>query len=301
MKILINIGLVCLLIFSAMASDSFDGEKAFQWIIRQTELGPRNPGSPGHAACLELLQNELQKYAGKVELQPFTFYDPKISSTFTMYNIIASFQPENPSRIMLCAHWDTRPRADRDKPENRNKPILGANDGASGVAVLMEIARLLPRRNPPVGVDIVLFDGEDYGREGELDNYCLGSRYFVQNNTRFFPRFAILLDMIGDAELEIPIEGYSRDYAPDVVELVWSTAEELGYTQFTRRFQGYVFDDHVILNRGGIRAIDLIDFGYPDLSNRYWHTLQDTPDKCSPESLQAVGDVLMQVIENLSP
>ncbi len=301
MKTYIAILVLLVSVVLGWGQEGFDGKRAFQWLVRQTQLGPRNPGSPGHAACLKMLTEELSRYADQVKTQPFTFYDNQISSTFTMYNIIASFQQDNPSRIMLCAHWDTRPRADRDKPENRQKPILGANDGASGVAVLLELARLLPELNPEVGVDIVLFDGEDYGREGHLEYYCLGSRYFTRNNNQYFPRFAILLDMIGDKELEIPIEGYSRDYAPDVVELVWNTAEELGYTQFSRRFQGYVFDDHVILNQGGIPAIDLIDFAYPDLSNRYWHTLQDTPDKCSPNSLQAVGDVLVEVLKKLTP
>jgi Zn-dependent M28 family amino/carboxypeptidase len=173
---------------------------------------------------------------------------------------------------------------------------LGANDGASGVAVLLEIARQIHEIEPPVGIDIVFFDGEDYGREGDLDNYCLGSRYFTANNVKYFPKFAILLDMIGDAQLSIPVEGYSKNYAPTVVEMVWNIAEKLGIYQFQREVRGYVFDDHVILNEGGIPAIDIIDFEYPDFSHRYWHTLEDTPDKCSPRSLKVVGDVLMELI-----
>lgn len=301
MRYFLNIAIFMLLAGLVQAAEPFDGARAFAWLVRQTDLGPRNPGSKGHRQCLQMLQNGLREQGARVELQPFIHYDQTLKTTFTMTNIIASFQPQNSNRILLCAHWDTRPWADRDRPENRDKPILGANDGASGVAVLMEIARLLHQEPPAIGVDLVLFDGEDYGREGELENYCLGSRYFTANNQRFFPRFAILLDMIGDAQLSIPVEGYSRDYAPDIVELVWGTAERLGYPQFTRDFQGYVFDDHYILNQGGIRAIDLIDFAYPDRSNRYWHTLQDTPDKCSPHSLKVVGDVLMQVIRETAP
>jgi len=215
-RFLAKMFIVLLFIFQISYAEGpvFNGEKAFQWILRQTELGPRNPGSEGHQKCLNLLKKTLENYGASVQLQPFIFYDAKNSQTFTLTNIIGSFYPENASRILLCAHWDTRPYADKDKPENINKPILGANDGASGVAVLLEMARLLSVHNPPVGVDIVFFDGEDYGEEGNLDYYCLGSRYFVQNNNQFFPHFAILLDMVGDAQLQLPIEGYSQNYAP---------------------------------------------------------------------------------------
>ncbi len=279
----------------------FDGQRAFQWLVKQTDLGPRNPGSDGHRRCSEMLQNQLGAYGAQVTTQPFLHYDVENEKTVMMTNIIGSFQPDNLSRIMLCAHWDTRPFADRDRPENRNTPILGANDGASGVAVLLELARLFAANPPPVGVDIVFFDGEDYGKEGQLENYCLGARHFVNNNTRFFPRFAILLDMVGDAELRLPIEGYSQQYAPRLVERIWEAAAELGYQQFVPEVNDYIFDDHIILNEGGIRAMDIIDFAYPDESHRYWHTLQDTPDKCSPASLKVVGDVLTKVIYELEP
>jgi Zn-dependent M28 family amino/carboxypeptidase len=262
----------------------------------QTDLGPRYPGSKGHSACLDLLQKQLKKLGAEVNLQPFLFYDEDEGSTFTLTNIIGSYNLQILSRILLCAHWDTRPRADMDSFANRNKPILGANDGASGVAVLLEIARHLQKYPPRVGIDIVFFDGEDYGREGDLANYCLGSRHFVANNNKFFPRFAVLLDMVGDAQLELPIEGYSQQYAPDLVQTVWNTAADVGISQFIHEERHYVFDDHVILNESGIPAVNIIDFEYPDEKHGYWHTLQDTPDKCSPSSLKAVGDVLMKII-----
>lgn len=286
---------------SMFAQSKFNGEKAFQFLVKQTDFGPRNPGSKGHQACLEYLKSQLEEYGGLVSLQPFFHYDAGRKISLTMTNIIGSFNPENQSRIILCAHWDTRPMADRDIPENLNTPILGANDAASGVAVLLEMARQFQKKAPPVGVDIIFLDGEDYGNEGDLDNYCLGSRYFVENNQKYFPRFAILLDMIGDAQLEIPMEGYSRQYAPAVVDLVWKAAAEISVYQFYPYVKQYIFDDHVILNEAGIPAIDIIDFDYPDRSQKYWHTLQDTPDKCAPVSLQAVGDVLMKVIYELSP
>jgi glutaminyl-peptide cyclotransferase len=284
-----------------VTNNAFDGEQAFQYLLLQTDLGPRFPGSPGHIVALNLLKNQLQDFGAQVELQPFMHYDSEKGITLTMNNIIGSFYLPKLSRILLCAHWDTRPFADRDEPANQHLPILGANDGASGVAVLLEIARQLQKREPAIGVDIVFFDGEDYGREGDLDNYCLGSRHFIQQNKRFFPHYAILLDMIGDAELQVPIEGYSQQFAPEITEKVWNIARDLGIEQFIPEVRNYVFDDHVILNQGGIPAIDIIDFEYPDISHRYWHTLEDTPDKCSPESLQAVGEILMNIIYNQQP
>ncbi|MFZ0389043.1 MAG: M28 family peptidase [Calditrichia bacterium] len=291
------------LLFSPAAAGAagFDGQKAFSWIEKQCGLGPRNPGSPGHQAALKMLKDELSSRGAEVVLQPFMHYDQEKAVTLTMNNIVASFFPENKNRIMLCAHWDTRPFADQEKGEKANIPILGANDGASGVAVLLEISRIIQQKKPPVGIDIVLFDGEDYGREGHLENYCLGSQYFAENNSKYYPQFAILLDMVGDANLEIPIEGYSYQFAPRVVDRVWRAAQELGAYEFVPVVQGYVYDDHIPLNQAGIPAIDIIDFAYPDNSHRYWHTLEDTPDKCSAASLQVVGDVVLKVIYEMLP
>ena len=294
---LISILIILFILSSLIGGDiEFNAKRAFEYLNKQTDLGPRNPGSIGHQKCLNFLKSELEDLGANVQLQPFMFYDAELKKSFTLTNIIGSFYPDKPSRIILCAHWDTRPMADKDSPENHDKPILGANDGASGVAVLLEIARNLQLKEPNIGVDIIFFDGEDYGKEGELKNYCMGSRYFIENNKKFFPNFAILLDMIGDAKLEIPIEGYSQHHAPNVVERVWKAAEELGYYQFIPEVRHYVFDDHVLLNEGGIPAIDIIDFEYPDASHRFWHTLNDTPANCSQESLKVVGDVILKVI-----
>jgi Zn-dependent M28 family amino/carboxypeptidase len=204
---------------------------------------------------------------------------------------------------LLCAHWDTRPRAEQDPDKSkRNKPILGANDGASGVAVLLELASLLRTKAPPIGIDIALFDGEDYGAEGDHANYLLGSRYFAKNRpSSYLPRFGVLLDMVGDKNLELPKEGFSVRYAPGVVNLVWSTARELGISQFVDAAGEDIIDDHLPLNEAGIPTIDLIDFNYPDPTNRFWHTHQDIPENCSPESLEAVGAVLVHVLYGLKP
>ncbi len=275
----------------------FSGERAFSYLLKQTSHGPRNPNSAGHAACRSYLITTLRMVADDVRLQEFASegYD---GETLHLTNIIASFRPEIKTRLLLCAHWDTRPRAEHDENRSRrNEPILGANDGASGVAVLLELASLLHKNPPPVGVDIVLFDGEDYGKEHDYQRYLIGSRYFARTKPAdYVPRFGILLDMVGDSYLEIPKEGNSAKFAPDIVSLVWSTARELGLRQFVDEPGEEILDDHVPLNEAGIKTINIIDFNYPDQTHRYWHTHQDTPEHCSGESLEAVGTVVTHVV-----
>jgi glutaminyl-peptide cyclotransferase len=275
----------------------FDGKNAFTYLTHQTDFGPRTPGSAAHEKCLRYFQTEMQKYADVVNPQTFSHvgYDGK---NLIMTNLISSFNLKAKTRILFLSHWDSRPRADQDPDlKKRNQSILGANDGASGIAILLEIARHLKANPPNIGIDMIFTDGEDYGKEGNIENYFLGARYFANNlSPGFKPMFGILLDMVGDSQLEIRKERFSLKYAPDIVELVWSTAKMLGVEQFSDNTQSWVQDDHLSLNEAGIKTIDLIDFNYPDESNRYWHTTQDTPDKCSPESLEAVGKVLIYVI-----
>lgn len=210
-----------------------------------------------------------------------------------MTNIIASFGLEKEERILLCAHWDTRPWADQDQtPENREKPILGANDGASGVAILLETARNIQKSEPRYGIDIILFDGEDAGIPGQSESYALGSQYFAKNkDIRYRPSFGILLDMVGDKDLQIYQEENSLEYAPQIVELVWNRAQKLVLPAFIPTPGYEVNDDHLPLIRVGIPCIDIIDFDYD-----YWHTLEDTPDKCSPESLEQVGMLVLSLL-----
>jgi glutaminyl-peptide cyclotransferase len=280
----------------------FNQDRAFDYLIAQTEFGPRNPGSPGHQQCLQYLTFEMQKFADAVNLQDFrhTGYGGR---SYQMTNIIASFNLEATNRILLGAHWDTRPRAERDPdPARRNEPILGANDGGSGVAVLLEMARMLSENSPPVGVDIILFDGEDYGREGDLDQYCIGSKYFARNKPPGFrPMFGIIIDMVGDREARFPREQYSTRYASWVVNLIWDTARRLNVPLFEERESGGIYDDHVPLNEAGIPTAliidsDLIGYDGPNERRRYWHTTMDTPEQCNPESLGAVGRVLAEII-----
>ncbi len=272
----------------------FDGKRSYDMLVAQTNFGPRNPGSAGHTKCLNFLETELKKYTANVTLQRFS--QKGYNETLSLTNVFAQFNSGASKRVLLTAHWDSRPRGEEDADiASRNKPIIGANDGASGVAVLLELARLFKTSPPPIGVDILLTDGEDYGdarKDGNTDLYFLGARHFAKTKAAdYLPQFGILLDMVGDRDLQIPLELNSMDFAPQVVDLIWSTAEEVRSTQFIRIPGERISDDHLPLNEAGIPTVDIIDFQYP-----HWHTHQDTPDKCSGESLEAVGKVLAAVI-----
>lgn len=267
----------------------FDGKRAFADLEKQVSFGPRVPGTREHLMCRDWLVEELGKYADRVEVQAFTQQVGRKS--LRMYNIFGIFNENASKRVMLCAHWDTRPTADEEVlPENRLKPILGANDGASGVAVLLELARQFKQRRPEVGVIIAFWDGEDYGPD--VRTMLLGSRYFARNMGKLRPTYGILLDMVGDKDLQIYKEVNSVLAAPQLVERVWRIAGELGHRKYFPDAQKYaIIDDHIPLIEAGVPCIDLIDFDYP-----YWHTLQDTVDKCSPQSLQVVGEVVAAVV-----
>jgi len=270
----------------------FDEKEAFRYLVEQCEFGPRNPGSPGHERAKKYLLDMLAQYTKLVQLQDFSYFDSLRGERLELTNIIASFHPELKRRVILCAHWDTRPMADRDPdPENRSQPILGANDGASGVALLLEIASLLPAKKPKWGVDIVLFDGEDYGPEGRYDMFILGSTYFSRNLGNYRPQFGILVDLIGDEDLQIYREGFSDRHAKSIVDLIWNKAAELNLKSFQDSVKHWVLDDHIPLIRVGIPCVDIIDLDYP-----YWHTVEDTPDKCSPQSLKNVGEVILKIL-----
>jgi len=270
----------------------FNSDTAWNYLVKQCSFGPRNPGSAGAKACQDYLTTELKKFTPKVRLQPFTHTDNRLKKTFDLNNIIADFGSESGKRIILCAHWDTRPRADMDKdPSKRNLPIIGANDGASGVAALLELARNFAQNPPPVPVTIIFFDGEDYGRSGENWDYLLGSKHFAKTADASEYQYAILLDLVGDADLKIKREYNSYKYARTVQDKIWNIAGKVKAYQFVEQFQPPVIDDHLSLIEIGIPAVDLIDFDY-----KYWHTQQDTPEHCSKESLEAVGKVLLQLI-----
>ncbi len=277
---------------------TFDGDRAYADVVQQVEFGPRMPGSEGHDRTRQWLVETLTPLADRVLEQPFTSLLPD-STTVEGTNIVASFNldPGSGTRIMLCAHWDTRPHADRDPdPAKHRDPVPGANDGGSGVAVLLEMARLLATDAPDVGVDLVFFDLEDSGTYASDTTanvpFAIGSAAFVRDNPTYRPTFGILVDLVGDENLRIPKEGFSMRYAPRLVERVWAAAEEVGAEAFIDTPGGAIEDDHVPFLRAGIPVIDLIHQPFPAT----WHTTSDTPEHVSPRSLGQVGQVLVEVV-----
>ena len=280
------------------AVPKFDKGNAFRYLVEQCEFGPRNPNSNGYKQCLDYLQKTLSGFADTILLQPFVLDDLVNEKSYDLTNIIARFKVDEPEQILIGAHWDTRPWADEDpEPEKRNDPIVGANDGASGVAVVLELARILNVSPPPIGVTLVLFDGEDMGRPGIPKSYAQGSLAFAKDLPIEKPDEAIILDMIGDAELHIPIERNSYRQNRQLVKKLWSMAEELSLDAFESRIVYTIYDDHVPLwDEARIPAIDIIDFNYPNSYANYWHTTQDLPENCSAESLGQVGTLLVHYI-----
>lgn len=280
----------------------FDAGFAYKQIEKQVAFGPRNPGSKGHMEALNFLYDELSKYADEIVMQQFS-YQGYGNDRLHLTNIIAKFNPGKKHRIILCAHWDTRPRAEQDKdPSQQNIPILGANDGGSGVGILLELARLLKANQISYGIDLILFDGEDYGKPNDLENYSLGAKYFASNLPGDYqPAFAILLDMVGDKDANLPIEGNSRLYAPDVENMIWSLAEQVGADKFVNTEGQAIYDDHIALNEAGIRTVDIIDLGLigantPVERRNYWHTQKDTMKNIGKDTLKQVGDVMAKLI-----
>jgi len=281
----------------------FDGYSAFNWLEQQCEFGPRNPGSNGYYQCQDFLIYNLKEFSDTVFTQSFTYTELRNNNTYDLNNIVAQFNINSGKHLLLGAHWDTRPWADRDLDiSNRSTPIIGANDGASGVAILMELAKMFNTNSPPINVTLVLFDGEDMGVEGVNNSWAKGSQYFAENLPIQKPDFGIIVDMIGDSNLEIPIERYSYRVAPDLVNELWDLAEKLRLPAFQNRLGYDIYDDHIPLwEIAGIPAIDLIDFNYPNQRINYWHTLNDIPQNCSSESLEQVGQLLSNYIYSLTP
>jgi len=279
-------------VFAACGNPQFDQERAFNDLHKICEFGPRIANTEEHLACGQFIYEQLKLTTEICRIQEFTVYDSLFGIERKMFNIVASFYPDSKKRIMLCAHWDSRPISDRDPDTTKyNLPILGANDGASGVAVLLEMSRILKNNEPPVGVDIVLFDGEDYGSKDWPGGWLIGSKYFAENLGGYRPRLAILIDMIGDADLNVYREGISEMYAKDLNDYIWTIAKEIGSPVFIDAVKDTITDDHVSLLSKGVKTIDIIDIDYP-----YWHTQEDTPDKCSAESLGEIGKVLIAAI-----
>jgi len=297
-KIILTIFTISVLSSCNNAVPNFDKGNAFRYLVEQCEFGPRNPGSNGYKQCLDYLQNTLSGFADTILLQSFVLDDLVNEKSYDLTNIIARFKVGAPQQLLIGAHWDTRPWADEDPvPEKRNDPIIGANDGASGVAVILELARILNASPPPIGITLVLFDGEDMGRSGTPKSYAQGSLAFAKDLPIEKPDEAIILDMIGDAELHIPIERYSYQQNRQLVKKLWGLAKVLSLDAFESRIEYSIYDDHVPLwAEAKIPAVDIIDFNYPNSYTNYWHTTQDLPEHCSAESLGQVGTLLVHYI-----
>ena len=284
---------------------TFNQTRAFTDLEAQVAFGPRNPGSDGHQQCGDWLVQRLTAAGATVAEQTF-LYHAKTGDDYTGRNLIAQFAAQAGSTrqpLLLGAHWDTRPFAEQDPdPNARQTPILGANDGASGVAVLLELARFFGATPPPRPITVVLFDWEDEGQTnlttGEpYSGFSIGARYYAANQGTAPPSEGIVLDMIGDANLAIYRENNSQQANRALNDLVWQTAANLGHTQFVDRVGSTITDDHLPLIDEGIAAIDLIDLDYPGPNdNSYWHTHDDLPSHCSASSLKAVGQTLLEVI-----
>ena len=278
---------------NAGAAREFDGKTAFTYLERQMAFGPRIPGTAAHRQTGDWLATELRARADTLIVQEIRHVTRR-GDTLHLRNFFARFRPAAAERVLLLAHWDTRPHADQSPNLGQQRlPVPGANDGASGVAVLLGVADALKQRAPAMGVDLLFVDGEDYGDFADSTDVLIGSRWFAAHQPPGYqPLFGVLFDMVGDKDLQIYQEGNSLAVAPEVVQRVWRVAADLGYERtFVPGVRHTLTDDHVSLQRAGIHAIDVVDFDYP-----FWHTTDDTIDKVSAASLQIVGDVAVALV-----
>lgn len=278
---------------------SFSADSAYAYLKHQVDFGPRVPNTEAHRKAADWLVSELTRHGAAVKEQRA---DLKAFDGTVLHarNIFGQFNPEADERILLLAHYDCRPWADEDPdPAKRSQPVDGANDGASGVAVLLEAARQLGLANTDKGVDILFVDAEDWGEEDNDESWAMGARYFANNPIveGYAPKEAILLDMVGGKGAEFPVEYFSQQNAPGLVRSLWNIASDLGYgSKFPYRIGGGVTDDHVELIKAGIPAVDIIEYRAAEGFNPHWHTSTDNLDNIDPNTLKAVGDVVINYI-----
>lgn len=280
---------------------SFDADSAFAYVKAQTEFGPRVNNTEAHRKCGEWLCAELERHGAEVTRQEATLrsFD---GVDLQAVNIIGQFNPEAENRLLLLAHWDTRPWADNDPDESKHKTAIdGANDGGSGVGVLLEIARQLGHQNPGKGVDILFVDAEDRGASEDEESWALGARYFVEHPFKegYRPDEAILLDMVGGREAKFAAEYFSLRYAQELLQKVWRTAAESGYDDyFVTKAGGAITDDHIHFLKVGIPTIDIIEYNEASGTgfNPTWHTTHDTIDNIDRATLKAVGQTVVNYI-----
>jgi hypothetical protein len=287
----------------------FSSDSAYKYIQKQVDFGARVPNTVAHDECAKYLAGQLKRFgAGVIEQKAnLSAFD---GTVLRSVNIIGSYNPKAENRVVLFSHWDSRPWADNDPdPKNHKKPVMAANDGASGVGVLLEMARLIQKNEPAIGVDIVFLDSEDYGQSESVgghsneDSWCLGTQYWAQHPhvPGYHARFGILLDMVGGTQATFYREQASEYYAGSVVNTVWSQAKGLGFGQyFVDEKGGAITDDHIYVNKLiGIPCIDIIQYD-PNTGGfaKYWHTVNDTMENVDKNTLFAVGTTLMHVVYN---
>ncbi|NNM95279.1 MAG: M28 family peptidase [Bacteroidia bacterium] len=289
---------------AASAMDAFSATQAYTFIKDQVDFGPRVPGTEAHDKCLQFLVDRLKSDSLKVVVQRSSAktYDGK---KYDFENIIASSDPGNPSRVLICGHWDSRPFADQDSVDPE-KPFDAADDGGSSAAVMLELGRVLKKYPAHIGVDLVFFDLEDYGQQTDdnyphmEDSWCLGSQYWAKNLPQGYnPRYGILLDMVGGKNAAFPMEGTSLYYAPDVVHKIWNIASDIGYGAFfTHDKTGQTTDDHLYVNKiANIPTIDIVDYHVESGDYPYWHHKHsDNMSIIDSNTLKMVGRVLVKTI-----
>ena len=276
-----------------MRSDVFDPDRALKYLHELCEIGPRISGTAGMIRQREFLRQHFEPLCDRFAFQEFSARQESRAEPTSMANLIASWGLDREDRVLLCAHYDTRPIADREpNPEDWHRPFLGANDGASGIALLMELARQLDSESLKVGVDLVCFDGEEYIFDPDDDIYFLGSTHFAADyRKRQWPgRYlgAVLLDMVAGRDAEFPVEAFSAGWAGELAGEIWGIAEEQGCPSFIPEIAQDVMDDHLPLNLAGIPAVVIIDSSY-----EHWHKLTDTPENCSAQTLGEVARVVI--------
>lgn len=286
-----------------LVSPDFNADSAFAYTKAQVDFGPRIPSTPAHAACAAYLVKKLKSFGATVSVQgeKITTYDGK---SHQLKNILASFSPDKKKRVLVTAHWDARPFSDQDSdPKMKDKPFDAANDAGSGVAVILEMARLIQQKQPNVGVDFALWDVEDYGKANDETpdeiTWCLGSQYWYKNQPKNITKamYAINLDMVGGGNAQFTQDEISRQLAPNVLKKVWDIGNEIGYSSyFVNIPSGRIVDDHVWVNKAGIPCIDIIH--YSDNSGFYvnWHTQLDNLANIDKNSLKATGQTVLETI-----
>jgi len=271
---------------------AFPAERAWEHLEAQCAFGPRNPGSPGHAACRAYIVGVLRASGGRIHEQTFMHTIPGTHEPVALTNILARYGPLRSGGLLIGAHWDTRPWAERDpNPQQRDEPILGANDGASGVAILLTLAEMFAVEAPSFPVLLVCFDGEDLGREEHPEEYCAGSRHFARYLSEPFPEAGLVLDMVASETMLLSVEDISREQVAEFARLIDELAADLKLPAYDPFGAPSLIDDHIPLIQAGLPTVLLVDFRDP-----HWHTHADVPANCSAASLAQTGRLVERIL-----